>query len=491
MHFPVRLPDRLRRGLPPGVSLFPRAEKRRWVMSCAPNWRQQVLPSEIVTCDEAVAYVSRHLATTGANPGAEMVRARTVGLTVDECAEKWLKILEADERCAPASLKGHRGFMKNWIRPKFGKRPIGELDLRAVPELRAWLRELRAAHPDGGRTIDHMISTFTRFVDAALAEGWIRAWVPAGDAKSAEWALSAVNVLRHPGVRAEMPKVRRTEPLRLPVPWVQELLDAPTVDLENRARYAMAFCEGMRDGEIAGVQLKRLSRATPPTVKIDQAVALVGAKGKNGHAKPKDPKTEGSRRTLPLHACADAAIDEWVTEGLPRLLGRLPTPEDYLFPRADGQPSRPRSAEQLRADLKAAGLATEIDGQPVEFKSARSSFLTWLDENGVDGRIRKRLAGHLAGDVTEEHYTVRELRQLAGAVATIPLTWTRCAGTVRGPVPGGTVAGGNSANSPMISAEEKGFEPLDDLRRRRFSKPLPSTARPLLPAGRDRPDTAT
>ncbi len=29
-------------------------------------------------------------------------------------------------------------------------------------------------------------------------------------------------------------------------------------------------------------------------------------------------------------------------------------------------------------------------------------------------------------------------------------------------------------------AEEKGFEPLDDLRHRRFSKPLPSTARPLL-----------
>src|SRR5271155_2553670 len=34
--------------------------------------------------------------------------------------------------------------------------------------------------------------------------------------------------------------------------------------------------------------------------------------------------------------------------------------------------------------------------------------------------------------------------------------------------------------SPVNSAEEKGFEPLEPLRVRRFSKPLPSTTRPLL-----------
>jgi hypothetical protein len=38
----------------------------------------------------------------------------------------------------------------------------------------------------------------------------------------------------------------------------------------------------------------------------------------------------------------------------------------------------------------------------------------------------------------------------------------------------------------QLTAEEKGFEPLEPLRVRRFSKPLPSTARPLLQA----PDTS-
>ena len=41
--------------------------------------------------------------------------------------------------------------------------------------------------------------------------------------------------------------------------------------------------------------------------------------------------------------------------------------------------------------------------------------------------------------------------------------------------------GSKNAQRLRKSAEEKGFEPLVPLRARRFSKPVPSTARPLLP----------
>ena len=476
MAFPSRLPTVLRRALPPGVSLFPRQRDKRWIMSCAPEWRQTTLPAEIVTCDQAIAYMRGLLAASGVDPGEAMRRRRDLGPTIDECAEKWLKLLELDERVAPATLKQHRGSLKNWIRPKFGGRPISELDVRAVPELRAWLRELRAAHPDGGRTILHVVSSFAVFVDASLAEGWIRAALPAGDAASLEWALAAANVIRHPGVRAELPRAKDKGPVRLPVPWVQQLLDAAAVDLERRALYAVAFCEGMRDGEVHGVQLYRLAReAEPPTVRIEEAVALVGAKGPGGHAKPKAPKTEGSKRTLPVHPCAAAAIDEWLEVGWPRLVGRRPGPMDYLFPRANGLPSRPRSAEELRADLRLAGLPDELDSRPVAHKDARSSFLTWLDEAGVDARVRKRLAGHRSGDVTEHHYTVRELARLAEAVATIPLRWTRGLSTVGSSVEPSTVPFAARAQSPTISAEEKGFEPLVPVKVRRFSKsPVPA-----------------
>jgi integrase len=428
--FPVRLPDRLRLRLPPGVSLFPRPKRRRWILSLAPDWHQETLPAVVVTCEEAVAHVEHRLASSGEDPGAAMRRRTASGPTVGECADRWLALLEKDDRCAPATLKGHRGNLKNWIRPKFGQTPIAELE---VPALRAWLREQRAAHPEGARTILHVVSTFTGLVDAALADGWLTA--PA-------------NILRHPGVRTELPEADDREPVCLPPELVQQLLDAPVVPLERRARYVIAFTSGMRDGEIAGIRLDRLDRETTPrAVRIEDAVALVGAKGPRGFAKPKAPKTKSSRRTLPVHAAADAAISEWLAEGWERLVGRPPRPDDYLFPRPDGQPSRPRSAELLREDLRAAGLPDAHDGRAIELKASRSSFLTWLDEAGVDERIRKRLAGHRATDVTERHYTHRELQQLAAAVDKIPLTWTAGRCTVQATVQGCTVNADSSMNS--------------------------------------------
>jgi integrase len=477
MDFPVRLSERLKKSLPPGVSLFPRPERKRWILSSpGPDgrWKQSTLPACVVSCDDAVAWVRAHVATLPQSPGDALRSHREKGPTLAERSKQWLAILEKDERVAPASLKQHRGMMENWIKPKWGALPLADLDVSQVPALRAWLRELRAAKPDGARTIHNMISSFTRLVDYALAEGWMRS--PAGAAAD-DWLRQAVNVMRHPGVRDELPEVEGEAPIRFPLPVVQGLIDSPNVDLEDRARYALAACEGMRDGEIAGVRLRLLERDKPPTVKIFEAVALVGRKGRGGHAKPKAPKTKGSRRTLPLHLCALEAVNEWIEVGLPRLLGRHPRPDDWLFPRADGGPSRPKSAARLREDLRAAGQPDVVDGRPAEFKTFRSSCFTWLDELGVDERVRKKIAGHRAMDVTEAHYTVRELEQLAAALQKIPLRWTRGIGaagaggcTVQSTVQSCTVTDPGSAGSSGKTAEEKGFEPLDDLRRRRFSK---------------------
>jgi hypothetical protein len=82
----------------------------------------------------------------------------------------------------------------------------------------------------------------------------------------------------------------------------------------------------------------------------------------------------------------------------------------------------------------------------IDFKATRSPFATWLDEAGVDERVRKRLMGHRASDVTERHYTKRELERLAEAVAMIGLEWRP--GTVPVTVSAGTV----TENSSMISA---------------------------------------
>src|SRR5262249_52639441 len=162
------------------------------------------------------------------------------------------------------------------------------------------------------------------------------------------------------------------EPHPIPLRIVRPLVNAAAVGLENRTRYVLGATGGFRDGEIAGIKIKTLdlegNEEEPPTVRIEQSLATIGAKVGVAYAKPKKTKTKSSKRKTPLHRAAVAAIREWLTEGWPAYVGRKPGPEDYLFPRPDGKPCRPKSARELRADLMQVELPTELEGRPFEFK---------------------------------------------------------------------------------------------------------------------------
>jgi integrase len=445
--FPASLPESLRKLLPSGCSLFPRPEKRRWVFAYQAKGGgrpQKVIPGEIVEPRAAVEYVLTFLRAQGIDPGANLDRRKVEGPTVGSCADRWIVLAEKDPKVAPATLAGYRYHLRAHILPTFGDAPIVALP-RMMPELRKWIRE---GFPGASaRTVQHAVSAFTVLVDVAIAEAWISV---EGD----DLTRHAVNPLRSPAVRGVIPEAEDDDPQALPLATVQALVAAvDRVPLERRARYAVAFCEGFRDGEVAGVKISRVQRReTPATIEVVVSVATVGSKvdGATKWAQPKAPKTKGSKRKLPLHRCADAAIGEWLAVGWPALVGRQPTDDDYLFPRPDGQPARPRSAELLRADLEACGLPSTIDGRPVEFKATRSSFATWLDDAGVDKAVRKRLMGHVVSDVTDGRYTRREIERLAEAVERIGLDWPAlipAAGTLPAMVPSGTTIDPNLLES--------------------------------------------
>jgi hypothetical protein len=145
----------------------------------------------------------------------------------------------------------------------------------------------------------------------------------------------------------------------------------------------------------------------PPTLRIEQSLATIGAKVGVAYAKPKKPKTKTSKRKGPLHRAAIAALREWTTCCRARTASR----------------AGPKSARDLREDLLWAGLPTERDGRPFEFKDLRATFATSLEEAGVDVRIIKRLMGHRPVGVTETHYTKREMRAMAAAVELIEIEW--------------------------------------------------------------------
>lgn len=419
--------------MPEGASVFWRKDKKRWVLSYADPARgqpQKVIPKEITNQRAAEQWARAWLDAEGLRPTEALAQRRDEGPTVALCADRWLALLEKDSRVAPATLAGNRGHLHNHILPTFGARPIAGLE---VPELRAWLRALREKIK-GASTVRNIYYTMSSLYAAAMAEGWVR---------------HPSNVVAHPGVKNEVPDLDDSkEVLRLPVAWAQTLIESPAISLERRARYSLAFTSGMRDGEIAGVRLKFLQLdAEVPVLKIFEAVAIIGAKGKGGFAKAKAPKTKKSKRTLPVHPATVAALREWIETGWIALVGRAPGPEDFLFPGLNGRGARPRSAELIRYDLAAVGLPIDLEGQPIEFKATRSSFSSWLDAEDVPRERIKRLLGHAARDVTEAHYTKRDLEQLMAAVLVIPLVWTVGVGTRPEAMTGGTSSEVNPAES--------------------------------------------
>lgn len=425
--FPVMLPDELRKGLPAGVTLYSRPEGRRWVMKFAPEWKQKTLPPEIVTSASAVAFVMAYLREKNLKPGDALDSARGKGPTVADCIDRWLPMLDADERCEPATYAAMRGHLNNHLRPALGTVVIGAFDVLLA---RNWVRDLRTVGRAAGderrkiapRTVLHIVSTARGLYDTARGPD--------------QWVVAPDNPFNHPAVLKELPETPDTMPVCLPLATVQALLDFAGASLENRARYALAFTSGLRDGEIAAIHLDRLMLdGLLPTVEIVTSIAFVGKKGGGGWAKEKSTKTKSSVRILPLHHAAVAAIREWLTVGWPRLVKRQPKYDDFLFPRPDGKATRPRSAEFLRDDLRWAKLPTIVDGEIVTFKAARSTFASWLTEAEVPEAAIRRLLGHAKKGVTEKHYTVRDLGPLQVAVEKVRLDWHGTDGAMPPDVP--------------------------------------------------------
>jgi len=88
-----------------------------------------------------------------------------------------------------------------------------------------------------------------------------------------------------------------------------------------------------------------------------------------------------------------------------------------------GSFARPKSADQLRADLRKAGCPDTHEGYPITFHATRRSFLTWLAELEVDKEVRDWLVGHASDDPLDDKYIHQQLRRMHEAVCRIPIVW--------------------------------------------------------------------
>lgn len=391
--------------------VFRRAGSKRFTFSWAPDpanpkaRKQKLLPQDLRTEGQATAYARVHLdeLTDARAPTRKTIAGPTVAQLAEKCIEYW----KADDRKAWSTITDRASHMKKWIVPMLGTEPVQSLN---VPRLRQFVRDVRVQV--AAYTCRNILSTLTIFLNDIVAEGWV-----AMDANPAE----------HQAVRKELPeqapRAGRSQKLRTSLECVQALLDCEEIPRIRRVLYAVTATSGLRAGELFGLRLRRVHLdADPPRMGVEQAVQL---KHREGHAREGKTKTAGSVRTLPLHPAAAAAIRGWLADGWENLVGRVPAPDDLVFPRDDGEPWRPKMATFFRADLKRIGASTHVDGRPLTFHGLRGLFAQTLRAEGVPYDDRAGLMGHTPKGVEQRHYSEGDLRVAAEQVSRIKLTW-RC-----------------------------------------------------------------
>jgi integrase/recombinase XerD len=220
-------------------------------------------------------------------------------------------------------------------------------------------------------------------------------------------ALSALRMcLRHqvregrlkkdPLALMEGPRLRRALPAVLTVTEVERLLAAfpgdGSTELRNSALLEVLYASGARISEAVGLRLDGLE----PSLRV---VTLHGKGGKS--------------RLVPFGARARAALERWVQEGRPALLG--PRRSEFVFPartRPAGREERPMDRSTgwrvVKTAARRAGLSPDVSPHAL-----RHSFASHLLEGGADLRAVQEMLGH-ASIATTEIYTHLDAEHIRG-----------------------------------------------------------------------------
>jgi hypothetical protein len=247
-----------------------------------------------------------------------------------------------------------------------------------------------------------------------------------------KWVTLIANPFVHPSVLREMPPrklLTGKRPVVIELGHMQKVIVCPEVPAHRRVRHLTQVAHGLTEGELAGRVWTDVDLGTLPTIQITSSLAL---RGPDGYATIGETKNEYRDRTLPVHDAAAEGLRWWKAVGWEQYVGRVPDPSDPIFPGPSGNFSRPRAADQVRDDLRAAGCPDTCYGHPVDARALRRCFSTYLDAADVPEEVRGRLMGHSRRTVTAKHYTAEQVETDRKWINRIALRWE---------TPGALVAG--------------------------------------------------
>jgi integrase len=168
---------------------------------------------------------------------------------------------------------------------------------------------------------------------------------------------------------------------------------------------------GLRRGEVLALRWDSLDLdGQHPLVRIEGTLQ----RGRDGLA-ILPPKTERSRRSIPLPASAVSLLRKVRTEQLERrmLAGPAWSERDYVFDRGTGEPIDPDSFSKA---VHAAVLAVGLDG--VRLHDLRHAWATMQIAAGTDARTVSDQLGHATVAFTLQTYVHPSEEAAAAAAAT-------------------------------------------------------------------------
>lgn len=366
--------------------------------------------------------------------------------------------------------------------PILGSRPVPEHDeALALRWLRTFAAEniSRPGKPDAPRspfTIRNVAKVLRDIYRFAQRQGW-HPRDRVNPAATDEFKAELKHLLEEAANRPDV---------MFPVADLKKLLDAGKLDELTLLVRAAAFYSGARPGELHGLLVEDYKKHGAGFRYFDITKQWTLPRGKK-NSKYGPLKTRWSKRTIPVHPDLEGLIEEWLTKGWERSVGRAPRHADPLFPDSLGRPWREDRAEDFRQQLADSGVPTDVNGEELRPYSIRHTFASTLKEVGVPSDDRDRLLGHRPKDVKALNYEVVSLPALYVEICKLPSVLSRRSGVVDDDddsgsggqvlvpalVPPVRDQGRVISASSVISAEEQGFEPWVRLPVRRFSKPLP------------------
>jgi integrase len=303
--------------------------------------------------------------------------------TFAEAAERWFET-KSDRRVSHVS--DIRARLDKHIIPVIGQVRLDRIDVRAVEKIRDDLRKKNYA--------PRTVNTIIRIIGAVFRAAIRRGEVTINPVDQVERAFMAAGELR--GDEAAMSTDDTVNPDSLLSPDEIRIMLAHTVQPLYRALFATAALTGARSGELFALRWTdmEMPEARQGYIYIRRTVSWARARGEDIKPRYYPPKTKAGLRKLPIPGELAQALKAWKIQC-------PPTPDDLVFPAADGRPIRRSNALRygLWAALRRAGL------RRVNMHSLRHSFASALIVNGAAVTEVQTLLGHANAAITLRIYS--------------------------------------------------------------------------------------